>query len=199
MMSGRSSVAFVVRLKSISLPGLGRARPRVRDRRLQHREIEERLAAEKGHVRRPVRRLSRSRKSTLSRAVSSLMNFACLPCGGIDDLVLAVLITVGARQVALVRHVQHHRVERERHHRQHPRGGGLRLLLVADCANVDQLADRRSHGVGVEAIGQRVDDAFVGRRRFGYDTKHGGRRRVEREYGGARHQVQETLAGGLKR
>ena len=50
MISGRSSVALVVRLKSISLPQLGGAAPRVGDGRLQHRKIQQRLAAEEGEM-----------------------------------------------------------------------------------------------------------------------------------------------------
>ena len=50
MISGFSSVALVVRLKSTSLPTSRAALPRVGDGLLQHRKVQQRLAAEEGEV-----------------------------------------------------------------------------------------------------------------------------------------------------
>ena len=112
MISGRSSVALVVRLKSIDLPELGGAPARVRDRRLQHREIEQRLAAEEGEMRDawPL-----SLQEELDAVARRLLGheLRLLAVLGVDDLVLAVLVAIGARQVALVRDVHHHRGERD--------------------------------------------------------------------------------------
>ena len=86
------------------------ALPRIRDRRLQHVEIHQRLAAEKRDVRaRVVARLAQGELDGLAgrRFAHELGLLAVL---GVDNLVLAVLVAVGAGEVALVGDVHDQRL-----------------------------------------------------------------------------------------
>ena len=180
------------------LPELRGAAPRVGDGRLQHRKVEKRLAAEE----RQVRRLARAAllEQELDAVARRLLGheLRLLAVLGVDDLVLAVLVAVRARQVALVRDVQHHRVQRERHHRQHLDRLLDRLLRVRDRAHVDELGDRGAHGLRVEPVRERLHDAVFRERRFTHDAKYRRRRVVEREDGGAWDEVQEIASCRLK-
>ena len=136
--------------------------------------------------------------------------FRLLAVLGIDDLVLAVLVAIRARQIALVRDVHHHRGERDdpgprgarrvhhRHHRQHPREAGLGLVLVADRASLQQVGDgipdgRRSNRSASAAI-TASSGCFCSREQ----AQHRRRRLVEREDRGARDQVQEIPPRSLE-
>ena len=78
MISGRSSVAFVVRLKSISLPSSSARRRAYAIVDFSTGKFNS--VSPPKNVRCAMRLLSASRNSTLCFAVSSLMNFDCLPC-----------------------------------------------------------------------------------------------------------------------
>ena len=122
---------------------------------------------------------------------------------GVDDLVLAVLVTISARQVALVRHVHHHRGERDdpragrarsvhdRHHRQHSREAGLGFVLVTDRASLQQIGDGIPDDRRIEPSGQRGNDRRFRPFLLGHRTKHCRCRLVEREDRRARNQIQE--------
>ena len=84
-------------------PELGGASAPVRDRRLEHREIEQRLAAEKGEVGDAAALPEQELDAVARRLLGH--EFRLLAVLGVDDLVLAVLVAIRARQVALVRDV----------------------------------------------------------------------------------------------
>ena len=175
----------------------GRALPRVRDRLDEHREVEQRLAAEERDVR-DVARLAQQEVDALARRV--LRHEFRLPAvRRVDDLVLAVLVAVGAAQIALVGDVQHHRRERDapsgfegdgrqrnhlgRHRRRradladrlHARQIGERLVDVVERAQL--LARAR-------AVGQRPQQRVGGV--------------VELEDRRARHEIHERLSRSLE-
>ena len=99
----------------------GGALLRVGDGLFQHREVEERLAAEESQVRDLVgaRLLEHEVDALARRLLRHELRLAAVL--GVDNLVFAVLVAVGAAQIALVGDVQHHRGERERRQRQHLR------------------------------------------------------------------------------
>ena len=97
----------------VSLAFLGCAPARISDGLLQHREVEQRFSTEEREVRDLLP--ARLREQELDALFGGLLahELGRVTVFGIDDLVLAVLVAVGARQVALVGHVQDHRRERE--------------------------------------------------------------------------------------
>ena len=100
--------------------------PRVGNRLLQHREIQQRLAAEEGDVRDlVVARLLQHEVDALARRLLA-HELRLLAVFGVDDLVLAVLVAVLAAQIALIGDVQHHRGQRKRRERNHFGRGGDR-------------------------------------------------------------------------
>src|SRR5207245_2606051 len=74
----------------------GAAAP-VRDRRLEHGEIEQRLATEKGEMG-DAAALSEEELDTVPRRLRG-HELRLLAVLGVDDLVLAVLVAIGARQI----------------------------------------------------------------------------------------------------
>ena len=74
----------------------------------------------------------------------------------------------------------------------------VRLVLVPDGADFQQLRDRGMHRGAVESVGQRLRDASLSEPLVGHDAQHRGRRLVQREDRGAGHQVQKIASGGLK-
>ncbi len=130
------------------LADLGRPLTCVGNRLLQHREVQQRLAAEERDVREPVgARLLQHEVHALARRLLA-HELRLLAVFRIDDLVLAVLVAVGAAQIALVGDVQHHRRQRERRERNHFRGwrGGHRSRT--DRLHARQFRDRRVERVG---------------------------------------------------
>ena len=116
------------------------------------------------------------------------------PVFRVDDLVLAVLVAVGAGQVALVRDVEDHRRQRERREREDFRrrsGVGARHDQLADRTHARQLRNRVLElGVAVP-LGQLRFQFIPGVGTLGqppHDVVGGV---VEREDGGARDQVDE--------
>ena len=126
----------------------------------------------------------------------------------VDDFVLAVLVAVRARQVALVRDVHHHRRERDDaappgaqrggHQREHSRRARLGLVLVPNRADGQEVGNGFVNRGAVEPFGECLDDGALGTFRFSYGCEHGRRDVVEREDRRARHEVQEIAARRLE-
>src|SRR4029079_6628118 len=177
------------------LADFGCAAPGIRDRLLEYRKVQQRLAAEKRDVRELVRARFLERKlDALARGLFA--HELRLPSVlGVDDLVLAVLVAVGARQIALVGDVQHHRGERKRRQRNHFRYRRRWRRDGADRLDARQLGQRR---LEVAPIGHLAREVI--RRAWvpGEAAQHGIGRRIELENGGARHEVDEGLAGSFE-
>jgi hypothetical protein len=93
-------VAFVVRLKSIACPSSAARAARTRSS-LEHGKVEQRLAAEKRQMCATCAALLEQEIDAVARRL--LRHELRLPAVlGVDDLVLAVLVAIRARQVALV-------------------------------------------------------------------------------------------------
>jgi hypothetical protein len=71
-------------------------------------------------------------------------------------------------------------------------------VLVSDGADVDELADRRLDGIGVESIAECGDDVLVGSLPLAEHAQDRGAGCIERENGGARHEIRKIAARGLK-
>ena len=119
--------------------------------------------------------------------------------GGVDDLVLAVLVAVRARQVALVCDVEDHRGEREVGRWQHPREGLLRGRSEADRLHAHQFGEAPAHGALAEARGQGGDEGLFAGGAGVECLKDGQRGLVEVEDRGRGDQVEEGLAAGFER
>jgi hypothetical protein len=111
---------------------------------------------------------------------------------GVDDLVLAVLVAVGAREVALVGDVEHHGAERHRRQRQDLRHR-LRRFERTDRPHRQQFADRFVHFlIGVDTLGQREQVGPGLRPRTEHLHHHVGGR-VEADDRGTGHQIEVRL------
>ena len=181
------------------LAGFGGAPARVGDRRLEDREIHQRLAAEERDVRvRVVARFAQRELDALARGLLA-HELRLLAVLGIDDLVLAVLVAIGAGQVALVGDVDHQRLQRDRLQRNDLRhrlrrdavSASARTRCSSAIVSETSTASNRSASSRVmSSAGPRT-----GRQRI----EDRARTVVEREHRGTRHQVQEPAAGGLER
>src|SRR5712691_7160873 len=176
------------------LAQFGAAPARVRDRLLQNREVEQRLAAKEGDVRHPVvaRFLEHELHALTRGLLAHELRFPAV--FRVDDLVFAVLVTVGAAQVALVGDVEDHRRQREGREREDLR---LRFVLssgnneLADCPDARQFRDRVLELCVAVPLGQLRFELLARVRAGGQPPHDGIRRVVEREDGGARHQIHE--------
>ena len=140
MTSGLSSVALVVRLKSIALPSAAArsvAYATAVCRTLKFSSVSPpknvRCALAAGLAQQEVHALPRRLLAHPLRLPAVL---------GLDDLVFAVLVAVGAAEIALVGDVQHHRAERHRRERQHFRHAPHGRLDVTQRADADELVER---------------------------------------------------------
>ena len=123
------------------------------------------------------------------------MNFGLLAVLGVDDLVLAVLVAVGAGQVALVRDVEHHRRAAETALRRHRR----RRATARGDARSRSRARRSSSSIAARIVGGSNRSASDSDELVAGDRRSVERRRstaadvvVEREDRGARHEIQEA-------
>ncbi len=179
------------------LADFGGPPPRVGNRRFQHREIQQRLAAEERHVRgRALARFAQQELDALARGLlrHELRLLAVL---GVDDLVLAVLVAIGAAQVALVRDVHDQRLQRHRLQR-HDLGARRDDRGVADRADAPQFADRVGHGGRIELPRQRRGERLLIRWRAVELIENRARTVVERKHRGARDEVEKLLPRRLE-
>ena len=116
----------------------------------------------------------------------------------VDDLVLAVLVAVRARQVALVGDVQDHRREREVGLREDAGEGLLRGAGEADRADPHQLGEAAADGGFAVEGGKRGDDGVFAGRTVVEGLQNGERSRIEVEDGGGGDQVEEGFAAGFE-
>ncbi len=114
------------------------------------------------------------------------------------DPVLAVLVAVRARQVALARDVEHHRREREVLLGQDREHALLRARERADRPDLRELGDRAVDLLGAEAGGEERAKLRGRPGRLLERLQDRTARRVDPEDAGARHQVEEALARRLE-
>ena len=180
------------------LPQLPGALARVGHRLLEDLEVEQRLATEEGEVRdRQIARLLEHEVDALPRGLLAHVGGRGV-ARGVDDLVLAVLVAVRARQVALVRDVEDHRGERKIRLGQHPREGLFRGRGEADRLHPHQLRQAPPHGGLAETWGERGHQRVLAGCAGVEGLQHGERGLVEVEDRGRRHQVEEGLAPRLE-
>ena len=198
MMSGRRSVAFVVRLNSIRFPSSWGAAAGVGHRVLEHGEVEQRLPSEEGEVR------------DLDGAGLLEEELHAFPRGlvphelrvvrarGVDDLVFAVLVAVRAGEIALVRDVEDHRREREAVGRQvvHDLFGGSPRL--PDGANLLKFEQPIVYAVDGIPVGERVHDLARRAGAVAQQVEDRGGRRIDPEDAGRGHEVEKPLACRLE-
>ena len=184
------------------LADLGAALARVGDRLLQDREVEQRLAAEERDVRHLV--VARFLEHELHALARGLLahELGLLAVLGVDDLVLAVLVAVGAAQVALVGDVEDHRRQRERREREDLR----RRRAVRHRARSVRRSRGRAPAPRIVSSSsswpcRSASSASSSSRVYGRSVSRrmivvGGV--VQREDGSARHEVDERLACRLE-
>ena len=171
------------------LARFGRAPPRVLDRLDEHREVEQRLAAEERDVR-DVARLAQQEVDALARRLLR-HELRLAAVRRVDDLVLAVLVTIRAAEIALVGDVQHHRREWKRRERDDLGNGRPRHVDFADRLDARQIGDRL---VDVLEAAQLLARA----RTIGERAKQRVGGLVELEDRGARHEIDERLPRRLE-
>ena len=177
---------------------LGGGAPRVADGALEHLEVHQRLAAEEGDVRglADAGFLQREIDRRLRRLLAHELRLAAVL--GVDDLVLAVLVAVLARQVALVGDVDHQRLDRHRRQRDDLRRRRPDQLIL-DGPDPVQLGQGVAQFGRAEAIAEHGQQLDRGLRPLAQQVDHCRRAVVEREHRRARHHVGEALARGLER
>ena len=183
------------------LAQLGAALARVGDRLLQDRKVQQRFAAEERDVRDLV--VARFLEHELHALARGLLahELRLHPVFGVDDLVLAVLVAVGAGQVALIRDVEHHRRQRKRRQRQDFRrrsGVGARHDQLADGAHARQLRDRVLQLRMAVPFRQLRFQFVAGVGTLGQPPHDGVGGVVEREDRGARDEVDERPSRRLE-
>jgi hypothetical protein len=160
------------------------------------REVQQRLAAEErdGHLR-PVAAAAQQEVDRLPRRVVVHLRLACaLAARAVGQPVLAVLVAVRARQVALVGDVEHQRRQRERHRRQ-LRARRRGFAHRADDAEVDQVVQRRRGGRAIGAIGEpRLVVATAGKGERVDDRGGVGVEAEDRRRGGDVDELQPAVA-----
>ncbi len=198
MTSGWSSVALVVRLKSTSFCWAAARGARVGDGRLEHLEVHQRLAAEERDVRglAGARFAQREVHARPGRLLAHELGLAAVL--GVDDLVFAVLVAVGAGQVALVGHVDHQGLDGHGLERDDLEGWRLDRQVVHG-ADAMQLGDRVLHFGLAEARRQRRQQLGGRVRPRRQQIDDGRRALVEGKHRRARHHVAETLPRRLER
>ena len=179
MMAGVSSVALVVRLKSMVRPCSAACCVGVSHHLLQQREIHERLAAEKRDVNRPAARGLRQQK--IHRSLGRLEVHELRLAFRRRDFVLAEFVAILAGQIALVGEIHHQRLQREIGRQAaaaaapqiHRSDDGPRLVQFLDHFLIGDRRQFLARGLALRQAGE-----------------NGGRRVVQLEDPGARNKVQ---------
>ena len=164
----------------------------------QHRVVHQGLAAEEAHVHHPV--IARLVHQQIDALAGGLLahELGLRPVGGVDDLVLAVLVAVRATEVALVGDVQDRGRQRERRQGDDRRRRGRGRRRGGDGADRVHLLElvEGLPEVGVGEPRAHVGEQIPARHPPAVEAVDEGRRRlVEREHRRARHEVEEPAPG----
>ena len=161
---------------------------RIRQRRLQHLEVEQRLAAKERQIH--ARRITRLAEHEIDALLGRLLVHETRLGARFDDLVFAVLVAVAARQVALARDVEHERLKRN---------AALGLLgdrlrwRRGDRVNrphAEQLVDRRTDVLDAPPRRERVGEVIRRSIAVRQPVEHCLRQIVEAYDCGRRHEVE---------